>query len=277
MMPWKARSDEMRWNRKAEMKVAVTDNDPLNARILKLATDLGNTVLAKKAANDLQAFVAPLRQRTTVALTWILQDQGEKGTRLHETGNLPQGHASPRSTPLPAASMSIRSRPLRQVGAPANSAGRGGGGRRRRREHRLGTGDGASGHKWGSDGLVIYMDGASKPGLGLAFGYVTKESLYTTLCGLRVPRLGPRDGCWIWSFLVAALADPQQELFRELFSEHESANGQSRRWHDYSPGRLGSAMGVNSGGCVWARVACGCRQTRQRQDDTKPARRVGVW
>lgn len=33
--------------------IAITDNDPLNARILKLTTDLGNTVLAKKAANDL--------------------------------------------------------------------------------------------------------------------------------------------------------------------------------------------------------------------------------
>jgi hypothetical protein len=35
--------------------MAVTDRDPLNARILKLCTDLGNTVLAKKAASDLQA------------------------------------------------------------------------------------------------------------------------------------------------------------------------------------------------------------------------------
>lgn len=45
----------MSLKRKAEVKVAVTDDDPINARILKLATDLGNTVLAKKAANDLQA------------------------------------------------------------------------------------------------------------------------------------------------------------------------------------------------------------------------------
>lgn len=35
----------------------MTDHDAVNARILKLATDLGNTVLAKKAANDLQAYV----------------------------------------------------------------------------------------------------------------------------------------------------------------------------------------------------------------------------
>ena len=45
----------MDWKRKAETKLAVTDPDPVNARILKLATDLGNTVLAKKAATDLQA------------------------------------------------------------------------------------------------------------------------------------------------------------------------------------------------------------------------------
>jgi rapamycin-insensitive companion of mTOR len=49
----------MRWRRNTEVKLAVTDDDPLNARILKLATDLGNTVLAKKAANDLQALVPP--------------------------------------------------------------------------------------------------------------------------------------------------------------------------------------------------------------------------
>lgn len=35
----------------------ITDNDPLNARILKLVTDLGNTVLAKRAANDLHKYV----------------------------------------------------------------------------------------------------------------------------------------------------------------------------------------------------------------------------
>ncbi|KAH7077939.1 Rapamycin-insensitive companion of mTOR, N-term-domain-containing protein [Paraphoma chrysanthemicola] len=58
MKPWIAKSDDISWKRKAEAKVAVTDNDPVNARILKLATDLGNTVLAKKAANDLQAIKA---------------------------------------------------------------------------------------------------------------------------------------------------------------------------------------------------------------------------
>jgi hypothetical protein len=47
----------MSWKRKADVKVAVSDGDAVNARILKLATDLGNTVLAKKAANDLQAYV----------------------------------------------------------------------------------------------------------------------------------------------------------------------------------------------------------------------------
>jgi rapamycin-insensitive companion of mTOR len=57
MTPWTAKSEDVIWNRKTEVKVAVTDNDPMNARILKLATDLGNTVLAKKAANDLQTSV----------------------------------------------------------------------------------------------------------------------------------------------------------------------------------------------------------------------------
>lgn len=36
-----------------KVKLASTDYDALNARILKLVTDLGNTVLAKRAANDL--------------------------------------------------------------------------------------------------------------------------------------------------------------------------------------------------------------------------------
>jgi rapamycin-insensitive companion of mTOR len=55
MTPWVAQADDMSWDRKEEIKVAVTHSDPVNTRILKLATDLGNTVLAKKAANDLQA------------------------------------------------------------------------------------------------------------------------------------------------------------------------------------------------------------------------------
>ncbi|KAF2865868.1 Rapamycin-insensitive companion of mTOR, N-term-domain-containing protein [Massariosphaeria phaeospora] len=58
MAPWAAKSEPMSWNRKAGVKVAITDPDPINARILKLTTDLGNTVLAKKAANDLQAIKA---------------------------------------------------------------------------------------------------------------------------------------------------------------------------------------------------------------------------
>jgi rapamycin-insensitive companion of mTOR len=57
MAPWTAKSEDISWNRKTDVRVAVTDNDPMNARILKLATDLGNTVLAKKAANDLQTLV----------------------------------------------------------------------------------------------------------------------------------------------------------------------------------------------------------------------------
>jgi len=54
MTPWLTKPTDLDWSRKGEVKVAVTDSDPVNARILKLATDLGNTVLAKKAANDLQ-------------------------------------------------------------------------------------------------------------------------------------------------------------------------------------------------------------------------------
>lgn len=59
MTPWVAHREDVTWDRKREVKVAVTDSDPVNARILKLATDLGNTVLAKKAANDLQRSVVP--------------------------------------------------------------------------------------------------------------------------------------------------------------------------------------------------------------------------
>jgi hypothetical protein len=58
MTPWRAKADNISWKRKADVRVAVTDSDALNARILKLATDLGNTVLAKKAANDLQGIKA---------------------------------------------------------------------------------------------------------------------------------------------------------------------------------------------------------------------------
>ncbi|KAF1947748.1 cytosolic regulator pianissimo [Clathrospora elynae] len=58
MTPWVAKSEDISWNRNAEIRVAITDSDPVNARILKLATDLGNTVLAKKAANDLQTIKA---------------------------------------------------------------------------------------------------------------------------------------------------------------------------------------------------------------------------
>lgn len=55
MTSWRAKSDDITWKRKMEVKVAVSDSDPVNARILKLATDLGNTVLAKRAASDLSA------------------------------------------------------------------------------------------------------------------------------------------------------------------------------------------------------------------------------
>lgn len=58
--PWAAKSEDISSKRKKEVTVAITDGDPINARILKLATDLGNTVLAKRAANDLQASVSPV-------------------------------------------------------------------------------------------------------------------------------------------------------------------------------------------------------------------------
>lgn len=45
MAPWAATASELSWNPQGEIKVAITDSDPVNARILKLATDLGNTVL----------------------------------------------------------------------------------------------------------------------------------------------------------------------------------------------------------------------------------------
>ncbi|PVI06220.1 hypothetical protein DM02DRAFT_38739 [Periconia macrospinosa] len=54
LAPWKAKPVNVNLRGKPEVKIAVTDSDPMNARILKLVTDLGNTVLAKKAANDLQ-------------------------------------------------------------------------------------------------------------------------------------------------------------------------------------------------------------------------------
>lgn len=64
--PWAATSEDISWKRKTEVTVAITDSDPTNARILKLATDLGNTVLAKRAANDLQAYV----QYTSESIAW---------------------------------------------------------------------------------------------------------------------------------------------------------------------------------------------------------------
>jgi hypothetical protein len=81
MTPWVAQADEMSWDSKAEIKVAVTDSDPVNARILKLATDLGNTVLAKKAANDLQTSVTPFPV-IEHALIYMLQYQSPEGTRV---------------------------------------------------------------------------------------------------------------------------------------------------------------------------------------------------
>lgn len=60
--PWAATSEDISWKRKTDVTVAITDSDPINARILKLATDLGNTVLAKRAANDLQASVPPAQE-----------------------------------------------------------------------------------------------------------------------------------------------------------------------------------------------------------------------
>ena len=55
--PWGTASDNIRFRRKLEIRASITDSDPQNARILKLVTDLGNTVLAKKAASDLHRYV----------------------------------------------------------------------------------------------------------------------------------------------------------------------------------------------------------------------------
>jgi len=71
MTPWKAQPEDIRRKRKAEAKIAVSDGDAVNARILKLATDLGNTVLAKKAANDLQAYVMSINLSRCCLLTLL--------------------------------------------------------------------------------------------------------------------------------------------------------------------------------------------------------------
>lgn len=39
------------------MKKATTDSDPVNQRILKSIVDMGNTVLAKRAASELHRLV----------------------------------------------------------------------------------------------------------------------------------------------------------------------------------------------------------------------------
>lgn len=41
----------------ASNRVVMTDDDPVNARILSLVVDLGNTVLTKRAASDLHRCV----------------------------------------------------------------------------------------------------------------------------------------------------------------------------------------------------------------------------
>ncbi|KAF2712471.1 cytosolic regulator pianissimo [Pleomassaria siparia CBS 279.74] len=56
--PWVSESEDMSEKRIGDVKVGISDDDLVNARILKLATDLGNTVLAKKAASDLQSIKA---------------------------------------------------------------------------------------------------------------------------------------------------------------------------------------------------------------------------
>ena len=82
MTPWVSKADDISWKRNTASRAAITDDDPVNARILKLATDLGNTVLAKKAANDLQASVSPGLANQGHTLTSAQQYQVEKGSRL---------------------------------------------------------------------------------------------------------------------------------------------------------------------------------------------------
>lgn len=49
----RARPMKPRRKPKPEAAKSISDDDPSNARILSLVTDLGNTVLTKKAAGDL--------------------------------------------------------------------------------------------------------------------------------------------------------------------------------------------------------------------------------
>lgn len=51
-------SNPARWQRTPQMRTtnALPDDDPVNARILSLVADLGNTVLTKRAAGDLFSY-----------------------------------------------------------------------------------------------------------------------------------------------------------------------------------------------------------------------------
>ena len=56
MNPWKyATSAPSEQPPEVAVTSATSDDDPVNARILSLVVDLGNTVLTKKAAGDLHA------------------------------------------------------------------------------------------------------------------------------------------------------------------------------------------------------------------------------
>ncbi len=63
MDPWKhATGASLEQAANSVTKSVTSDDNPVNARILGLVVDLGNTVLTKKAAGELHAWVFP-RQR----------------------------------------------------------------------------------------------------------------------------------------------------------------------------------------------------------------------
>jgi len=144
MPTWVSKSEDRSWRRIPDVKVAVSDDDPINARILKLATDLGNTVLAKKAANDLQSSVPRLISKHGLGAD-MQQYQSEEGAGVQQTGHIPQGHGNSRSTSFPPSCMPVRPRLVRQASAAANHHGRGRGSQPARR--RRGKGGGRRGRR----------------------------------------------------------------------------------------------------------------------------------
>lgn len=87
-------------------KAAALDDDPINARILNLVIDLGNTVLTKRAATDLHGQVSS-RVFVIVGLH-SCQYKIQTSREFQPNHALPQGHAHSRDSHIPLTGKTLR-------------------------------------------------------------------------------------------------------------------------------------------------------------------------